>query len=322
MVPFAQRLETLGYAGLRAATVSTLQVNLGWRCNQACKHCHFQGSPERPEQMALETIEEVLRVVERFAIPVADLTGGAPELNPRFEYLVDRLCHLGVHVRCRSNLTVLLEPGKEHLPEFLAQRRVELICSLPYYQEEMVDRVRGPGTFEKCLEALGRLNRLGYGLEGSDLSLHLMYNPGGAFFPPPQGPLEELFRRELAQRYGILFHHLYTLLNMPIGRFREYLRKSSNYESYMGKLMASFNPDTVSGLMCRSLISVAWDGRLYDCDFHQALNLPLIPGLPQTIGEFDLETLATRPIRLEEHCYGCTAGSGSSCGGRIVGSER
>ncbi len=321
MVPFAQQLESLGYSDFRAVEVSTLQVNLGWRCNQACKHCHLQAGPERLEQMALPTVDAVLRVAESSSIPVVDLTGGAPELNPHFEYLVDGLHRLGVHVRCRSNLTVLLEPGKEHLPGFFRERRVELICSLPYYQQDMVDRVRGPGAFQKSLEALRRLNRLGYGCEGSDLELHLMYNPGGAFFPPPQGPLEDLFRRELAQRHDIHFHRLYTLLNMPIGRFQEYLRKSSNYESYMGKLLASFNPATVSGLMCRSLLSVSWDGCLFDCDFHQALNLPLIPGLPQTIGEFDLQTLATRPIRLEDHCYGCTAGTGSSCGGRIVSSK-
>lgn len=321
MVSFARQLESLGYSELRAVEVSTLQVNLGWRCNQACKHCHLQAGPERPEQMALPTIREVLRVAETCAIPVVDLTGGAPELNPHFEYLVASLRGLGVHVRSRSNLTVLLEPGKEHLFEFFRQHRVELICSLPYYQQDLVDRVRGPGAFLKSLEALRRLNRLGYGLEGSDLELHLMHNPGGAFFPPAQKPLEDLYRRELTQRHQISFHRLYTLLNMPIGRFQEYLRRSSNYDSYMGKLLASFNPATVSGLMCRSLVSVAWDGCLYDCDFHQALNLPLAPGLPQTIGEFDLDTLATRPIRLEEHCYGCTAGTGSSCGGRIVSGE-
>jgi len=318
MLSFAQHLETLGYSGLTAVEVSTLQVNLGWRCNQACKHCHLQAGPDRPEQMGRETIEEVIRVAGSHAIPVVDLTGGAPELNPHFEYLVDRLHHLGVHVRCRSNLTVLLEPGKEHFPEFFKERRLELICSLPYYQQDMVDRVRGPGTFDKCLEVLRRLNRLGYGREGSDLELHLMYNPGGAFFPPPQGPLEDLFRRELAGRHGVHFHNLYTLLNMPIGRFQEYLLRSSNYESYMGKLMASFNPATVPGLMCRSLISVAWDGGLYDCDFHQALGLPLVPGLPQNIREFDLQVLAHRPIRLADHCYGCTAGSGSSCGGSLA----
>ncbi|MEW6659660.1 MAG: arsenosugar biosynthesis radical SAM (seleno)protein ArsS [Thermodesulfobacteriota bacterium] len=318
MVPFARQLESLGYAGLRALEVSTLQVNLGWRCNQACKHCHLQAGPERPEQMALPTIQEILRVAADCSIPVVDLTGGAPELNPHFEYLVASLHHLGVHVRCRSNLTVLLEPGKEHLCGFFREHRVELICSLPYYQQEMVDRVRGPGAFQKSLEALRRLNREGYGLPGSDLELHLMYNPGGAFFPPEQKPLEDLFRRELAQRHDVHFHQLYTLLNMPIGRFQDYLQKSSNYESYMGKLLASFNPATVSGLMCRSLLSVSWDGGLFDCDFHQALNLPLLPGLPQTIGEFDLQALATRPIRLEEHCYGCTAGSGSSCGGSLA----
>ena len=321
MVPFARQLESLGYSDLRAVEVSTLQVNLGWRCNQACKHCHLQAGPERLEQMALPTIDQVLGVAATCSIPVVDLTGGAPELNPHFEYLVQSLHQLGVHVRCRSNLTVLLEPGKEHLPEFFREHRVELICSLPYYQQEMVDRVRGPGAFFKSLEALHRLNRLGYGCEGSNLELHLMYNPGGAFFPPAQKPLEDLFRRELAQRHEIHFHRLYTLLNMPIGRFQDYLRKSRNYEGYMGKLLASFNPATVSGLMCRSLLSVSWDGCLFDCDFHQALNLPLIPGLPQTIGEFDLQTLATRPIRLEEHCYGCTAGTGSSCGGSLAGEE-
>jgi radical SAM/Cys-rich protein len=321
MIPFARQLESLGYSGLRALEVGTLQVNLGWRCNQACKHCHLQAGPERLEQMALPTIREVLRVTETGAIPVLDLTGGAPELNPHFEYLVATLRRLGVHVRSRSNLTVLLEPGKEHLPEFFRKHRVELICSLPYYQQEMVDRVRGPGAFFKSLEALRRLNSLGYGQAGSDLELHLMYNPGGAFFPPGQKPLEDLFRRELAQRHEIHFHHLYTLLNMPIGRFQDYLRKSSNYESYMGKLLASFNPATLSGLMCRSLLSVAWDGRLFDCDFHQALDLPLLPGLPQTLEEFDLQALASRPIRLAEHCYGCTAGAGSSCGGSLAGAE-
>jgi radical SAM/Cys-rich protein len=252
------------------------------------------------------------------AIPVVDLTGGAPELNPHFEHLVDRLHGLGVRVRCRSNLTVLLLPGKEHLPGFFKDRGVELICSLPYFQEDMTDRLRGPGTFKKSLEALARLNRLGYGLAGSDLQLHLMYNPAGAFFPPPQGPLEDLFRRELAGRHGIHFHRVYTLLNMPIGRFGEFLRRSRNYESYLGKLAASFNPATVSGLMCRSLISVSWDGVLFDCDFHQALNLPLVPGLPRTIFEFDLPALADRDIRLEDHCFGCTAGCGSSCGGSVV----
>lgn len=318
MLPFARKLEALGYPDLKAESVGTLQVSLGWRCNQACKHCHLLAGPDRLEQMARETIAEVIRVVERWSIPTVDLTGGAPELNPHYEYLVERLASSGTHILTRCNLTVLLEPGKEHLPEFYRDHRVELVCSLPYYQEDLVDRLRGAGVFQKSLEALHRLNRVGYGEANSDLRLNLMYNPAGAYLPPEQGALEELFHRELAGRFGIRFHRLLTLLNMPIGRFREFLERSKNYDRYMGKLVAGFNLETVAGLMCRSLISISWDGRLYDCDFNQALDLPLLAGLPQTIWDFDLATLATRPIRLADHCYGCTAGLGSSCGGCLA----
>jgi radical SAM/Cys-rich protein len=195
---------------------------------------------------------------------------------------------------------------------------VELVGSLPYYQEDLVDRLRGEGVFQKSLEALRRLNRLGYGQPASELRLNLMFNPAGAYLPPEPGALEKQFRRELANRYDIHFHQLLTLLNMPIGRFKEFLERSKNYERYMGKLVSGFNPATVDGLMCRTLISVAWDGRLYDCDFNQALGLPLGGGLPQTMMDFDLASLATRPISLGDHCYGCTAGLGSSCGGRLA----
>ncbi len=318
MLPFARKLAESGFPDLQAERVQTLQVNLGWRCNQSCRHCHLMAGPHRPEQMERETIDEVLRVTERYAIPTLDLTGGAPEINPHFRYLVDRLNSLGVRITNRSNLTILLEPGNEDLPGFFRDRGVELICSLPYYQEEMVDRLRGPGAFGKSLEALRRLNRLGYGEEGSNLKLHLMYNPAGAYFPPPQPDLEELFRRELARRYGVRFHHLYTLLNMPIGRFEDFLHRSRNFERYMGKLVDLFNPATVAALMCRDLISVSWDGRLFNCDFNQALDLGLAKTLPQSIWEFDLPALEHRPIRLGDHCYGCTAGCGSSCGGAVV----
>jgi radical SAM/Cys-rich protein len=321
LMPFAHRLAHLGYGELRAAQVRTLQLNLGWRCNQSCKHCHLAAGPTRPEQMSLEAIGVILRIVKDCSIPTVDLTGGAPELNPHFEYLVDRLYQQGVQILSRCNLTVLLLPGQEHLPEFLRDRRVELICSLPYYQEDLTDRLRGPGTFRQSLEALRRLNALGYGLKDSDLRLNLMYNPAGAYLPPEPGPLEDLFRRELATRHQIYFHQLYTLLNMPIGRFKDYLHKSGNYQGYLDKLAAGFNPLTVPGLMCRHLLSVSWDGRLYDCDFNQALNLPLATDLPQTIWEFDLPLLETRPIRLDDHCYGCTAGPGSSCGGSLAGEE-
>jgi radical SAM/Cys-rich protein len=318
MPSFAQRLNNLGLPELRADGVRILQVNLGWRCNQSCKHCHLKAGPARPEVMARDTVDRVIQAVGRWSIPTVDLTGGAPEMNPHFEYLVDRLFELGTHILNRSNLTVLLEPGKEHLGKFLRDRQVELICSLPYYTEEVVDRLRGPGVFQKSLAALRRLNSLGYGREGSPLKLHLAFNPAGAYFPPPQASLREQYARELSRRYDVHFHELYTLLNMPIGRFQEYLQRSQNYDRYMGKLAGSFNPATVEGLMCRRLISVSWEGRLFDCDFHQALNLPLMDDLPQTIGDFDLGALEHRIIRLADHCYGCTAGCGSSCGGTLA----
>jgi radical SAM/Cys-rich protein len=318
MLSFACKLKQLGYAALKAEGLETLQVNLGWRCNQSCKHCHLLAGPTRPEQMELDAVQAVLQAVSRWSIPAVDLTGGAPELNAHFEYLVDGLHELGTRVLSRCNLTVLLEPGKEHLPRFFRDRAVELVCSLPYYQEETVDRLRGAGTFQRSLEVLKGLNRLGYGQPGSELKLHLMFNPAGAFLPPEQGPLEEIFRRELARHFDVRFHNLYTLLNMPIGRFREFLERSGNLDRYMNRLMAGFNPATVPALMCRNLISVAWDGRLYDCDFNQALDLPLEEGLPQTIWDFDLPALTQRPIRLGDHCYGCTAGIGSSCGGSLA----
>jgi radical SAM/Cys-rich protein len=268
--------------------------------------------------MERDTIDLIIKMVERWSIPGVDLTGGSPELNPHYEYLVERLDQLGTNILTRCNLTILLEPGKEHLAEFYRDHQVELVCSLPYYQADLVDRLRGPGVFEKSLEALRRLNRVGYGEPGSDLRLNLMYNPAGAYLPPEQGPLEKQFRREMVERHGIYFHQLLTLLNMPIGRFKEFLERSRNYDRYMGQLVSGFNPATVPALMCRTLISVAWDGRLFDCDFNQALDQPLLEGLPRTIGDFDLPTLATRPIRLGDHCYGCTAGLGSSCGGRLA----
>ena len=318
MLPFARQLERLGYPDLKAETVGTLQVNLGWRCNQSCKHCHLLAGPHRPEQMARDTIDQIIRVVTRWSIPQVDLTGGAPELNPHYQYLVARLFDTGAHILSRCNLTILLEPHQEHLPEFFRDHRVELVCSLPYFQADLVDRLRGPGVFHKSLEALRRLNAVGYGEPDSDLKLNLMYNPAGAYLPAAQEALEERFRQELGERHAIRFHRLFTLLNMPIGRFKDFLERSRNYDRYMDKLVSGFNPATVPGLMCRILISVAWDGRLYDCDFNQALDLPLREALPQTIWDFDLPALATRSIRLGDHCYGCTAGLGSSCGGKLA----
>ncbi|HZT43311.1 MAG TPA: arsenosugar biosynthesis radical SAM (seleno)protein ArsS [Chthonomonadaceae bacterium] len=315
---FAETLAVQGLGELRAEKITTLQVNVGKLCNQACKHCHVDAGPHRTEIMTRETIEQALAVVRRFHVPVVDITGGAPELNPHFDRLVTGAREAGAHVIVRHNLTVQLTPGKENLPAFFRANDVEIIASLPYFLAEQTDAQRGRGVFEQSIEALRRLNALGYGQEGSGLLLHLVTNPVGAFLPPNQASIERDFKREMEARYGVEFNHLYTITNMPIHRFLDYLHRSGNYERYMEKLVHSFNPATVPGLMCRTLISVGWDGRLYDCDFNQMLELPLTDGMPQTIADLDLDRLAYRRIATGRHCFGCTAGAGSSCGGAVT----
>lgn len=295
-----------------------LQVNLGKLCNQACRHCHVDAGPKRKEIMTRETVDQVLRAVELLRVPTIDLTGGAPELNPHFRELVVRSRALGVkRVIDRCNLTILFEPGQEDLAEFLADHEVEVTASLPFYVEENVDRQRGSGVFQKSIEGLKLLNRHGY---GSRIPLNLVYNPQGAYLPPDQGELTELYRRTLGAEFGIVFNDLYTITNMPISRFADYLRRSGNYESYMASLISRYNPATLGALMCRSLISVGWDGRLYDCDFNQMLDLP-VTGATRHIGEIEQLLLAGRAIAVADHCYGCTAGSGSSCGGALEGRD-
>jgi radical SAM/Cys-rich protein len=303
---------------LRAGAVEILQVNVGKLCNQACKHCHVDASPARTEIMSHETAEQVIGAMRRFHVPTLDITGGAPELNPNFRYLVTQAHALGAHIMVRHNLTVMFEPEQDDLPEFFRDHRVEVISSLPYFLEEQTDAQRGRGVFEKSAEALRRLNKAGYGLEGSGLILDLVYNPVGAYLPPPQTSIEADFKREMSCRYGVSFNHLYTITNMPIKRFLDYLRRSGNEERYMRKLIESFNPQAVEGLMCRSLVSVDWLGRLYDCDFNQMLELGVAPELPQTIADFDPVKFARRRIQTAAHCFGCTAGAGSSCGGAVV----
>jgi radical SAM/Cys-rich protein len=312
--------ESLAAHGLElcAGAVETLQVNVGKLCNQACKHCHVDAGPTRTEIMARETAEQVIRVMRSFQIPTLDITGGAPELNPNFRYLVTEAHTLGAHVMVRHNLTVMFEPGQQDLPEFFRDHRVEVISSLPYFLEPQTDAQRGRGVFEKSVEALRRLNGVGYGTRGSDLMLSLVYNPVGAYLPPPQTSIEADFKREMMSRYSVSFNHLYTITNMPIKRFLDYLRRSGNEERYMRKLVESFNPQAVEGLMCRSLVSVDWLGRLYDCDFNQMLEIGVAPELPQTIADFDPVKFAGRRIRTASHCFGCTAGAGSSCGGAVV----
>ena len=315
---FEEALAKCGLSPLRATGVEVLQVNVGKLCNQTCRHCHVDAGPERREVMSRETMAVCLGVLARADIPTLDVTGGAPELNPHFRWLVAEACGMKRNVIDRCNLTILLAPGFEDLPEFLAERRVEVVASLPCYQPENTDWQRGEGVFEKSITALRRLNGVGYGRPESGLVLTLVYNPVGPSLPPPQPGLEAAYRRELAARYDVAFNRLFTITNMPISRFLDDLVREGRLEEYMEKLAAAYNPAAAAGVMCRTTLSVGWDGRLYDCDFNQMLELPLLPGLPRHIRDFDAGRLAGRDIVTGRHCYGCTAGSGSGCQGAIV----
>jgi radical SAM/Cys-rich protein len=313
--PFAARLRAAG-TGLRAGRPGTLQVNVGKKCNQACRHCHVDASPQRTEVMPDDVVEACLSALERWPeLATVDVTGGAPEIHPRFRELIARARALGRHVMVRHNLTVQHEPGQFDLPEFFAAHRCEVVCSLPHYTAEATDRQRGRGVYEGSIAALKRLNAVGYG-GGDGLLLNLVANPVGAFLPPRQEDLERDTRQHLLRAHGVTFDHLFTITNMPIARFARWLSQAGLYDDYMARLQAAFNPATIPGLMCRSLVSVGWDGRLHDCDFNQMLEMPLLS--PATIHAFDLEALANRPIATGAHCFGCTAGAGSSCGGSLT----
>ncbi len=318
MSSFQEKLVQLGQWPLQAAEIETLQVNVGKFCNQTCRHCHVDAGPTRQEIMTRETAELVVNVLRRFPIANVDITGGAPELNSNFDYLVEQARALGRHVIDRCNLTVFYVEGKGYLPEFLHDHDVEIIASLPCYLEKNVNYQRGKGVFEKSIEALQWLNRLGYGRAENGLVLNLVYNPIGPSLPPPQEKLEDAYREQLGERFGIVFNSLYTLTNMPISRFLTDLVRHGNYERYMELLVQSFNPATVDGVMCRRLVSVGWDGVLYDCDFNQMLEMPVNHGTPRHIRDFDADLLGRREICTGAHCFGCTAGSGSSCGGTLA----
>lgn len=319
---FAEALEARGATSLRAAGIAVLQVNLGKVCNQTCRHCHVDAGPDRRESMSRMTAEHCVRVLQAIPGAALDITGGAPEMNPNFRWLVEEARALGRHVMDRCNLTILLAPGFTDLPEFLARHEVEIVASLPCYLEENVDRQRGDQVFKRSLLALRRLNSLGYGMPGSSKTLNLVFNPGGTSLPPQQSTLEDEYRRELRSRYQVEFTNLLTITNMPISRFLDDLLTSGRYEAYMHKLVNAFNLETVRGLMCRSTLSVDWQGTLYDCDFNQMLELGLAGPGPRHISELNetsLQQLFTRPIVTGRHCFGCTAGAGSSCGGSLVG---
>ncbi|MCA9463305.1 MAG: arsenosugar biosynthesis radical SAM protein ArsS [Nitrospira sp.] len=316
---FEDTLRQHHLSPLKARTLNTLQINVGKLCNQICHHCHVDAGPHRTEIMTKDTMDHILRVLAATpSITTVDLTGGAPEMNPHFEYFVKGCKMLGRTVLDRCNLTVFYVKGKDHLPEFLADQGVEIIASLPCYQEDNVDTQRGKGVFGRSIAALQHLNALGYGKPGSGLVLNLVYNPLGPKLPPPQLALESDYKEELNKHFGIQFNRLFTITNMPISRFLEDLVESGQLDDYYTLLVNSFNPASVEGLMCRSLLSVGWDGRLYDCDFNQMLDLPLHSQAPQHLGDFSWDQLHHRTITVRSHCLGCTAGSGSSCGGTLV----
>ena len=311
---------------LSPTTINTLQVNITKLCNQACLHCHVDASPKRKEQMDLDTINRCLEILNyNNEITNLDLTGGAPELNPHFDYFVQEGKKLNKHIMVRHNLTVTFDgnpvtgESKEYLPSFFAENKLEVISSLPYYQEYFTDKQRGKGVFEKSIDSIRILNMVGYGTDNPDLQLNLVYNPVGAFLPADQASLENDFKYELKDKYDITFNRLFTITNMPINRFKQQLKNLNAYNDYMNKLINSFNPDAANGIMCKNIISVSYDGKLYDCDFNQMLDMNISnKNKDLSIHDFDFKTLVNRKIRFGSHCFGCTAGNGSSCGGNTA----
>jgi radical SAM/Cys-rich protein len=315
---FTERVNPEGLTPLRADGVAVLQINLGKRCNQTCRHCHVDAGPDRQEVMPQDVVTACLDFLAASDIATLDITGGAPELHPQFRDIVRRAKALGRHVMDRCNLTILGLPAYSDLPTFFADLGVEIVASLPSPAAPGTDAQRGDGVFAASLAALKTLNALGYGQDGTGLILNLVTNPVGAFLPANQASLERDWKRQLAERYGIKFNRLYTITNMPISRYLEFLQDSGNLDAYMAKLVDAYNPAAVAGLMCRTTLSVAWDGSLHDCDFNQMLEIGLAAGQPATIFEARTDLLAGRPILTGPHCFGCTAGAGSSCGGTTV----
>ena len=313
-------LEMTDFPPIKRARLDTVQVNLGYRCNQQCLHCHVNASPKRKEMMTRETVDQVLAYLATSGAKALDLTGGAPELNLHFRYLVQQARALGVRVIDRCNLTILFEPGQDDLAEFLAQQRVEITASLPCYLEANVNQQRGSGVFTSSIQALQKLNALGYGQAGSGLILNLVYNPQGASLPPPQEALEQDYKKYLGEQYGIVLNQLYSLANMPIQRFGSTLISQGGFQDYMALLRGAHNPAALNNVMCRNLISIDWQGYVYDCDFNQMLGVPLgAVQQPRThITKLSEINLTGKPITVKDHCYGCTAGQGSSCGGALI----
>lgn len=317
---FTDKMTAAGLFPLLPTVPEIFQVNVGKMCNQVCKHCHVDAGPDRKEIMTKETMQLCLNVLEKNpSFTTVDLTGGAPEMNPDFRWFVSEIKKLNRHIIVRCNLTIILANKKYHdLPEFFRQHEIEVVSSLPFYTQDRTDRQRGNGVFEDSIKALQMLNAVGYGMQDTGLKLNLVYNPAGAFLPPSQLPLEKEYKDSLLEKYQIQFNHLYVITNMPISRYLDYLLVSGNYSSYMDKLIQAFNPAAASNVMCRNTISVGWDGFLYDCDFNQMLDLKVGCSGSNHLSNYSSTDISSREIILNQHCYGCTAGSGSSCGGAVA----
>ncbi len=317
---FEEKLAKHGYAGgIQATDLDIFQLNIGKLCNQTCAHCHVDAGPDRKEEnMSRDTLEMCLEIIQKNRIKTVDITGGAPEMNPHFRWFVEACRKAGSEVIDRCNLTIIqANPKYKDLPQFFAKNQVQIVSSLPYFSKSRTDSQRGDGVFEDSIQSLKDLNEVGYGREGSGLILDLVYNPSGAFLPDDQVSLEAEFKRQLKRKYDIEFNQLYAITNLPVSRFLDYLIESGNYEQYMTALVDAFNPSTIPGLMCRNTVSVSWDGYVYDCDFNQMLELS--PNGPSKhISDFDLQAFQSRKIVTNQHCFGCTAGAGSSCGGTVV----
>ena len=319
LVPFQEKLEQSGLYPLKPTQVEIFQVNIGKMCNQTCRHCHVDAGPDRKEIMTRETMQQCIDVLQKNPqLKTVDITGGAPEMNPNFRWFTEELKKLDAHIIVRCNLTIILANKNYYdLPGFYKRHNIEVVSSLPFYTKDRTDRQRGNGVFDDSIRALQMLNNVGYGIEGTGLILNLVYNPAGSFLPPSQQALEKEYKLVLMERYGIKFNSLFAITNLPISRFLDYLLQSGNYESYMEKLVNAYNPVAAAKVMCRNTISIGWDGYLYDCDFNQMLELKLCGG-SKHIKDFDLKELNKRNIIIGQHCYGCTAGAGSSCGGSVT----
>jgi radical SAM/Cys-rich protein len=313
---FESKIQDMGMKNLKPVGIDIFQVNVGKMCNQVCKHCHVDAGPDRKEIMTRDTMQQILDAMDGMPVKTVDLTGGAPEMNPDFRWFVEELSKKGAEIIVRCNLTIILANPKYHdLPEFFKKHKVNVVSSLPSFTARRTDAQRGDGVFNKSIEALKMLNAVGYGKEGTGLQLDLVYNPSGAYLPDDQSILESEFKGRLKDGFDIDFNNLYSITNLPVSRFLDYLLNSGNYEDYMSELANAFNPIAAEGVMCRNMVSIGWDGYLYDCDFNQMLDLKLNHGAPNHIKDFDWQKVLNREIIINQHCFGCTAGAGSSCGG-------